>query len=161
MIDEIKSAFTETLQMFEDGIRKMPDNSWRRGTGDFLIPARIAYHIMIGLEWFVTSLPEDEHRRTRRYNLNWKGPVKDMPDRQVMLNDLAWMKGRIFDWFSNWERESSDSKDRPSTIGKALYFLRHTQHHIGEYSATARLLDVERPTWIYPTSVPSSIRNKA
>ncbi len=159
MIDEIAAAFRETLQMFEDGIHKIPDEYWRQGSGDFLIPARIAYHIMIGLEWFVTSLPEDEHRKTRRYNLNWKGPVKDLPDRQVMLEDFAWISGRILEWFSDWERESVEGVEHPFRLNKALYFLRHTQHHVGEFSATARLLYLERPSWIYPKTVPDSIRN--
>ncbi len=49
MINVTKFAFNNTLQMFEDGIRKIPDESWRQGCSDFLIPVRIAYHIMIGL----------------------------------------------------------------------------------------------------------------
>ena len=47
MINEIKIAFNHTLQMFEDGIRNIPDEYWRQGSSDFLIPVRIAYHIMI------------------------------------------------------------------------------------------------------------------
>jgi len=160
MINETKIAFDRTLRMFEDGIQKIPDAHWRRGVGDFLIPVRIAYHIMIGLEWFVTALPEEEHRRMRRYNLDWEGPVDDMPDRQVLLDDLAWMKGRIARWFADWERES-EGEARTFRQGQALYFVRHTQHHVGEFAAVARLLDLEGPAWIYPETVPDSIKDKA
>jgi hypothetical protein len=161
MIDEIDSAFNNTLQMFEDGIRKTPDEYWRQGSGDFLIPVRIAYHIMIGLEWFVTSLSEDEHRKTRRYNLNWEGPVNDLPDRKLMLDDLAWMNGQIVEWFADWERELAEDKNDAFRIEKALYFMRHTQHHVGEFSAIARLLDLEGPSWIYPETIPASIKDNA
>lgn len=161
MVDEIAEAFSDTLQMFQDGIKNIPDTHWREGRGDVLIPARIAYHIFIGLEWFVTALPEDEHRKTRRYSLNEKGPVTDLPDRQVVLDDLAWMTGRIQAWFADWARDVAEGTDRAFRLKKALYFLRHTQHHVGELSATARLLDVERPAWIYPDTVPASIRKKA
>jgi hypothetical protein len=153
MIDEARIAFNHTLRMFEDGIRKVPDEYWRQGISDFLIPVRIAYHIMIGLEWFVTPLSEDEHRKTRRYNLNWEGAVVDMPDRRLMLDDLAWMKERIAEWFAEGE-------PRMSRFGKALYFMRHTQHHIGEFSAIARLLDLDGPSWIYPDTAPDSIKNR-
>ncbi len=161
MIDQTRIAFDHTLQMFEDGIQKIPDECWRQGCSDFLIPVRIAYHIMIGLEWFVTVLPEEEHRKTRRYNLNWEGPVQEMPDRQLLLDDLAWIKGRIAQWFADWDQEVAEGKDHTFRLGKALYFMRHTQHHIGEFSAIARLLDLEGPAWIYPKTVPNSIKNRA
>jgi hypothetical protein len=121
--------------------------------------ARIAYHTMIGLEWFFSNLPEAEHRKTRRYNLNSKGPVEEMPDRQAMLEDLAWMTSRIREWFAEWAQETAAGTDRPFRLKKTLYFLRHTQHHIGEFCATARLLEQERPAWGFPPSVPESIRN--
>lgn len=159
MINETRVAFKHTLQMLEDGIRKVPDEYWRQGINDFLIPVRIAYHIMIGLEWFVTSLSEDEHRKTRRYNLNWEGPVENMPDRQIMLDDLAWMNNRIMYWFFDWERELAEGEDCTFRLGKAIYFIRHTQYHVGEFSVIARLLELEGPSWIYPETVPDSIKN--
>ncbi|MHB9134702.1 MAG: hypothetical protein ACYDBB_26825 [Armatimonadota bacterium] len=158
MINEVKLSFLSSMQMLEDGIRKIPDSYWRQGSDDHLIPVRIAYHTFIGLEWLVTNLPEEEHRRTRRYNLNWQGPVADMPDRQVMLDDLAWMTGRIDDWFAAWEREAAEGVDTTRRLKKALYFLRHTQHHIGEFSAAARLLGQERPAWAFPEMVPASVK---
>jgi hypothetical protein len=161
MVDEIAVAFDETLRMFEDGVQKIPDDRWRQGSGDFLIPVRISYHIIVGLEWFVTALPEDEHRNKRRYNLNWKGTVDGMPDRHLMLEDLAWMHKRIVEWFADWKRELVEGADSTFRLKKALYFLRHTQHHIGEFCATARLLDLERPAWIYPQFTPRSIIENA
>ncbi|MHB0935806.1 MAG: hypothetical protein ACYDCO_01290 [Armatimonadota bacterium] len=159
MIDIIEQTFLESLRMLEDGIRKIPDSHWRQGNGEFLIPARIAYHTMIGLEWFFSNLPEAEHKRTRRYNLNWKGPVEDFPDRGAMLEDLAWMTGRVREWFVEWTREAAAGADRPFRLKKALYFLRHTQHHVGEFCAAARLLGDERPAWEFPPNAPESIRN--
>jgi hypothetical protein len=147
--------------MLEDGLRKIPDSHWRQGQNDHLIPVRIAYHIMIGLEWFVTTLPENEHRKTRRYNLDWKGPVEPMPERYLMLEDLSWINKRIVDWFAEWrQRESEEARDGKQ-LKKALYFLRHTQHHLGEFCATARLLNLERPAWIYPPFTSASIRETA
>ena len=161
MIDEIAEAFSQTLRMLEDGVQKIPDSHWRQGHGDHLIPVRIAYHIMIGLEWFVTILPEKEHRKTRRYNLDWKGPVGPMPERRLMLEDLSWINKRIVDWFAEWGRKASEGANDSRQLKKALYFLRHTQHHIGEFCATARLLNLERAAWIYPSFTPASIREKA
>lgn len=100
-----------------------------------------------------------EHGKTHRYHLKWKGPVEGMPDRQAMLEDLAWMTGCIREWFAEWTRKAAAGTDRPFRLKKALYFLRHTQHHIGEFCAVARLLGQERPAWGFPPSVSESIRN--
>lgn len=71
-------------------------DSWRQGRSDYLIPVRIAYHTIVGLEWFVTELPPDEHKKTRRYTLNWMGPVDDMPSWEEMRQDIAWIERRTF-----------------------------------------------------------------
>ncbi len=42
-----------------------------------------------------------------------------------------------------------------------LYILRHTEHHLGEFSAAARLLHLERPSWIYLKGTPAFIIEKA
>jgi hypothetical protein len=73
-----------------------------------------------------------------------------------MLDDLAWMKGRIAEWFAGWERESAEGEDHMFRLGKALYFMRHTQHHIGKLSAIVRLLELDGPSWIYRETAPDS-----
>jgi hypothetical protein len=147
MLEKILDAYESTLQMLEDGIKKIPDNAWRTGTTDYLIPVRIAYHTIIGLEWFATELPWDEHKRTRRYGLNWMGPVDDMPSRQEMLQDIAWIRDRIAQWFEKRSAAGVESEQGQENVFKALYFLRHSQHHIGEFAASARLANAERPGW--------------
>ena len=147
MIDETSKAFLTTIEMLEDGIAKIPDHQWRNGTEAHLVPVRIAYHIIMGLEWFVTTLPAKEHIERRRYKLDESALVNELPDRKVLLEDLAWVTDRIQDWFSQWSREATDGKGNAARMEKALYFLRHTQHHVGEFSTAARLLGQEHPTW--------------
>lgn len=150
MIGETELAFLASLQMLTEGIEKIPDHLWRQEhSDDYLIPVRITYHIFLGLEWFVSTVPPEEHRKTRRYNLDWTGPVDAMPDRQEMLADLEWMTGRIHEWFAAWMQEAAEGVDSSPRMEKALYFLRHTQHHLGEFCAVARLLQQERPAWKY------------
>lgn len=147
MIDETRKAFLTSIEMLEDGIAKIADDQWRSGTEVYLVPAYIAYHIMMGLEWFVTTLPAKEHIETRRFNLDESTPVDEMPERRAALEDLAWITERVENWFSQWLREATDGKANASRMEKTLYFLRHTQHHVGEFSTAARLLGQEHPTW--------------
>jgi len=129
MIEELESAYESTLHMLTDGIEKMPDDVWRKGADQYLIPVRIAYHTIIGLEWLATELPPEEHKHTRRYDLNWMGSVDEMPSREEMLQDIQWIRGRIDRWFEKWAQAEAGSQGGEERLGKALYFLRHSQHH--------------------------------
>lgn len=146
MIDEIQRAFIASIQMLEDGIHKIPDSRWRHGDQEYLVPVRIAYHIIMGLEWLVSTLPPEEHLRMRRFQLG-DTAIDEMPDRQALLAEITWVTGRVEEWFFAWSCEVADGMDTTFRLKKALYFLRHTQHHIGEFSATARLMQLERPDW--------------
>jgi hypothetical protein len=147
MVEELFQAYEDTMRMLEDGIRKVNDDVWKSGSDDYLVPVRISYHAMMGLEWLVNELPEEEHKLTRRYNLNWEGPVEPMPGRTEMLWDLEWLRGKVRGWFSTWEMANPDSVAFQTRYKKALYYLRHTQHLVGEFSIVSRLLHVESPEW--------------
>jgi hypothetical protein len=76
--NELDNAFASTLEMLKDSIDKLSDDEWRSRTDDCFVPIRIACHIIVGLEWLVTDLPPEKHKKARRYNLNWLGPVEEM-----------------------------------------------------------------------------------
>lgn len=147
MIEKLRMAYSATIQMLKDGIGKIADEYWRQGTIEYLVPVRLAYHIIAGLEWLVTILPPEEHRKTRRYGLDWQGPVDKMPSRQEMLQDVEWIAERIDEWFDQWVQDANDETRNQDRLGRAIHFLRHTQHHLGEFGAAARLLGQERAKW--------------
>ncbi len=141
MFTEIGKAYQDALEMLEDGLRKTPDECWRTGADDYLIPARIAYHILKGLEWLTNDLPREEFLASRRFRLDWLGPVEPMPDRAVLLEELQWVRSRVLDWLL--AKDPADSL----VVEKALYHLRHVQQHIGEYGIIARLGKFSEPEW--------------
>lgn len=151
MINEVEEAFLASIHMLQDGVGKIPDNRWREGCKEYLIPARIAYHILMGIEWFVSNVPPREHIATRHFHdKNAAGelaPIETLPDRQQYLEDLSWITDQACVWFSTWKQEEATGINNPFRLKKALYFLRHTQHHIGEFSAVARLMNLARPSW--------------
>ncbi len=147
MIPALRQSYNDTLWMLEDGIQKVSDEAWRAGPDDYLIPARIAYHIFKGLEWLTNTLPRDEFLAARRYSLDWLGPVAPMPSREELLADLPSLQAKIMAWLDEAEKQDLFSPEGQGQVSKALYFLRHTQHHIGEYSIVARLLHCESPEW--------------
>ncbi len=147
---EIEHAYLMSIRMLEDGINKVPDAQWRDGVEEHLVPVRIAYHILMGLEWLISTVPPEEHLRTRRFQLQHArhglAPLDTLPDRQTLLDHLVWMTDRVREWCADWDQQAA-GQDSAFRLRKALYFLRHTQHHLGEFSAAVRLLGLERPAW--------------
>lgn len=144
MVSELCRAYEDVLWMLEDGIRKTPDERWRSGVDEYLVPARIAYHIVKSLEFLTNELPGVEFLRTRRFKLDWLGAVDAMPDRAALLLDLDWVRERIMTWLPKADIETPESAQR---VQKALYYLRHSQHHVGEYGIIARLAGFSEPQW--------------
>jgi hypothetical protein len=64
-----------------------------------------------------------------------------------MLKDVAWIAGQVDTYFDGWAALADDEAKNQDNLGRAIYFLRHTQHHIGEFGAAARLLGQDRPAW--------------
>ncbi len=144
MSQPLCKAYEDALWMLEDGVRKMPVERWRSGYDDYLIPIRIAYHIIKGLEWLTNDLPREEFLKTRRYNLDWLGLVDSMPDQPALLEDLHWIRTRVMNWLSQGDAQNPEGQAR---VEKALYHLRHVQHHVGEYGVIARLVQFTEPEW--------------
>ena len=44
--DELVDQFHHTLEQLRDIVGKFPDEEWRKGTIDYMIPARLAYHLL-------------------------------------------------------------------------------------------------------------------
>ena len=137
----IELEFDKELRALREAVKTIPANKWNEGLDDYLRPVRLYYHIFIGLEWFINEKDPEEHKRTRRYNLNWMGPVDEMPDQITALKDIDWLEEQIKTWLT------TTAIPEDTKITKAVYFLRHTRHHFGELSAVMRLLGVERPKW--------------
>jgi hypothetical protein len=138
---DIASEYAKELKALRQAVRAIPSEHWKEGLDDYLIPARLYYHIILCLEWLPNEKDAEEHKRTRRFNLNWLGSVGAMPDQDTALKDIDWMETHI----RNWLATTTLPKDE--VIARAVYFLRHTRHHLGELSATMRLLGVARPAW--------------
>ncbi len=147
MLAELSKAFDDAIWMFADGIRKIDDPHWKQGPDDYLIPARIAYHLLKSFEWLINVLPREEFLAFRKYKLDWLGPVEPMPGREEMLGDLDLLRQQVKIWLEEAGHLDPAGPEAGEKVAKALYFLRHVQHHIGEYSIIAHLLHCETPEW--------------
>lgn len=52
--DELLDQFGRTWQQLRDAIIKTPVQEWGRGNADYLVPARLAYHILRTADIYAT-----------------------------------------------------------------------------------------------------------
>ena len=138
--------------MLRDTVRACPDDQWKAG-GEYLTPVRLAYHIIMAAERYVSALPAEEHKKVRRYGLNWLGPVDQMPERSELLADVTWIESAVESWIDdrgdNGLLEPGDLFPHTGALAldTMLYLLRHSQLHIGEMIAELRIRGHYRDVW--------------
>lgn len=134
LIDNFGRAWT----MWRDAIQAFPEGDWRKGDVDYLIPVRHAYHMLMTTERYTCGLPGDEYMRVRQHGLDWLGDTDMLLDKDEMLEHLAWAHRQVEKWLQSLGDEGLLSTERlyPHTgqlvLGRALYLLRHLQHHLGD-----------------------------
>jgi len=153
IVSSLKEQFRRALKIWRDAVSNIPDDQWKTCEIEYLIPARQVYHMILAAERYASVLSPDEYMRTRKYNLNWLGPVDGMPDKDESLKDIQWIEDKIMKWLDDLGDEGVLAEETLSpwtgdtVLDKALYLLRHTHHHLGELNAELVRRDIPRPEW--------------
>ncbi len=134
-------------------IELVPDQQWQTGADDYLIPVRLAYHIIKAAERYASSLASEEFLRTRRFGLDWQGPAASLPGKDAMLEAVDWMQTQAEKWLTETgddgllQEEELYPHTGQRTLDRALYLLRHNQHHLGEMLAEVRHRGSYKDVW--------------
>jgi hypothetical protein len=128
--------------MWEDLIHSIPDDEWRKGDIDYLIPARHLMHVAVADDVFSKDTPVDQYDSLQWFGVGeWETPPQDLPTKEQALIKLAEIRANVeqrlttLDDATLLEPEQVHSWTGQTRIGKLLYNLRHIQHHLGEVNA--------------------------
>ena len=146
-------AFKRNWKMYQDAVQNIPDRHWKTGDIEYLIPARIVYHVLECADFYTNPTPK-EFIWGHRFNIDYeKAPAEQMPTKEQTKIYLKEMIEKV----DNWLNESSDSntlsteKEFPWTgktkLGRAIYLLVHCRQHLGEINAELRRRQLPRIQW--------------
>jgi hypothetical protein len=153
VVDELLDQFGRTWQELRDAIIKTPSEEWRRGETDYLVPARLAYHIVRTADIYATHRGYEENKPHRRYKLDWEGPVEALPERDEIFTFANECEAMIREWLISlgdgglMEEETQYPWTGERKLGRALYLLRHSQWHIAEINTLLRARGLEPGIW--------------
>ncbi len=151
---ELKEQFHRQWGTLHDVIDGLPEEQWKVGDIESLVPARLVYHILAGTELYDRSTTYEEYRSRQRFTLDWQAaPAAELPGRAAILELLEHLREGTDEWLESLGDDglAADDEGFPWTgkkkIGRAMYLLRHTQNHIGELNSEMKRRNLPRGKW--------------
>jgi len=146
-------AFRLTWDMYEDAIKNIPEDHWRIGDIDYLIPSRIVYHVLETADFYSSSKPEG-FPWGHRFNVNcWDASPEQLPTKDQARKYHEEMRDKVGDWLRGMEDSDLLSSETAfhwtggSVLGRVLYLLSHYRQHMGEINAELRRHGLPRIKW--------------
>ena len=144
-----------TWQMYKEAINNIPDKEWKTGEIDYLIPARQILHGIETLDFYSTITP-DVYKHGYRFNLDWQRVSADqLPSKAQLDAYLDEVKEKMETWINGLDDELFHSPEPmypwtgSTLLGRVLYSLEHSRHHLGELNGELRRRGLPRIKWSY------------
>jgi hypothetical protein len=146
-------ALNITWSMYEDAIENIPDEHWRTGDIDHLIPARLVYHVLEAADYYF-SKNSDDFPCGHRFDVDWeKATLDQLPTKEQAREYLQDMVEKAEAWLGGMDDSELLSPEEAfpwtgtTVMGRALYALAHCRQHLGEINAELRRRDLPRIKW--------------
>ncbi|MFX1546044.1 MAG: hypothetical protein ACFFCU_07525, partial [Promethearchaeota archaeon] len=127
----ISESFHRMWDMYSDALDKIPETHWRTGTIDYLIPARLMYHILEGVD-FLSNPSYQDFMWGHRFKVRWEHALPEhLPSKDHIREYLKEMIDKVDQWLNNLSEadllaaEHDFSWAGSSKHGRALYLLTH------------------------------------
>ncbi len=156
IVGSLTDHLNRTWDMLRGAIEAFPDEQWRVADEDDLIPARQALHIIESSAFYSGDWTGKKFPTGERLGCNWEfSPADELPSRQDVLTYLDEAKAKLDAWLTKRGDDGllGEPQDKrfPWTgaceLGRALYLIRHTHHHLGKIHNELRRRSIARPEW--------------
>jgi len=148
---ELNEQFNRAWRMIRETISGFSESDWITAGVDYLAPARIAYHLIETVEYYIGEKIKNEFSWGKRFGGGWMDIEKDrLPRQDDMLVYLEEVEGKLTDWLGrcDFEKENMLFKHTGKTLlGHVLYVLRHTLDHHGQLNSLLYQTGIKRINW--------------
>jgi len=153
--ESIIENLTLTWQMYSEAINNIPVVEWNTGEIDYLIPARQILHGIETLDYYSTTAP-DAFKHGHRFNLDWqRAPPELLPSKAQLRAYLDEVKEKTENWIKGLDDEAFHGPELlfpwtgSTLLGRVLYSIEHSRHHLGELNGELRRRGLPRIKWSY------------
>jgi len=151
--EALLEAYTLIWKMYDDALENIPEEHWRAGEVDYLIPARQVYHAVETADFYSSASPDGFPRGQRFGGGCFDSPPEELPARGQAREYHDEVRVKVTDWIRGMgtpellAREKSFPWTGSVVIGRALYLLGHYRQHFGELNAELRRRGLPRIKW--------------
>ncbi len=152
--NEIAEQFRRQWKTVMHACEVVPEDQWKAGDIDYLVPVRQIYHIVFTTDMYINDMSYESYKPHRRYTIDWEGgALDDLPTLDEIKVEIAAMESKLSGWIeAKGDEGLLAEEDGYPWVGKTklsrlLYLLRHNQCHIGELNSELRRRELARAEW--------------
>ncbi len=150
----LENHLERTFEMWNEQIGHVPEDLWRTGDVDHLIPARHLCHVVVSADFYTGTTPLDQFNWNKFFDGDWEDMSPDkLPNKETSLQKLAEVRTIVCDRLAALNDDALLAAETlfpwtgPTLLDRMLYLLRHCQHHLGVLNAELRRRDIKRARW--------------
>jgi hypothetical protein len=154
LVDTLTEQFRRHWDTVLSACDVVPQDHWKSGDIDYLIPVRQIYHIVFSADCYVNDVTYEEYKPHRRYKIDWEGGALDeLPDQDHMKSEADFQRDKLNTWLAGkgdsglLAQEECYPWTGSTRLDRMLYLLRHGQWHIGELNSELRRRGLQRAKW--------------
>jgi hypothetical protein len=151
VVRSVSDQFQRTLDTFREAVLAFPENEWRRGDLDYLRPAGVAFHFLETIDYYTSDLPADRFPWGARFGVDWEeSDSSKLPSQDQIIEYLDDIESNLSGWLKSTDFMSAE--DMFPYVGsillaRAMYLLRHNQHHVAEMCLELTRRGYASPGW--------------
>ncbi len=150
LAESLADQFLRTLFMLRAAIDTFPEDSWLEGETLYQRPAGQALHIVQTID-FYSAIKRGERSEDQLSQANWeeRDPSK-LPSQKDLLRYLDVVEERLAKFIAETDLQADETLfpwTGFTTLSRALYALRHTQHHLADMAMELQRRKLRPPSW--------------
>ncbi len=136
--------------MLRSAIDTFSQDSWIEGETLYQRPAGLALHIVQTID-FYSAIKRGESSEDQLSQVNWEDrDASKLPSQKDLLRYLDVVEERLAKFIAETDLQAEETLfpwTGFTTLSRALYLLRHTQHHLADMAMELQRRKLRPPSW--------------
>ena len=149
-VEALADQYLRLVFMLRYTINAYPEDSWREGESLYQRPASLALHIVQTIDFF-TAMKAGEGSEAPLTQISWQErDSSKLPTQAELLQYLDLVEERQAYFLVNADFEAQEELfpwTGRTVLSRALYSLRHAQHHLADLAMELKRRGFNPPTW--------------
>jgi hypothetical protein len=148
--EALADQFLRALAMFRQAIRAFPAEEWRKGDTPYQRPAGWALHVLTSMDEYCALKPGQAGAHPR-FDVDWQEEDSSkLPSQDEMLAYLEQVEKKLAHLLVHADLNQAETLflwTGSTLLSRAVYVLRHMQHHLAEMCLELHRRGLRAPEW--------------